>query len=260
MTTTQRHSAPASGFDSLSAQAPACEIAHSKFCHNMLAGPLASTSPAVHHTTAYVDACLTQHGPGWVLEAPQGEQPGHVSDVSHAPGAIDLDIAEQLNSGHSGCSIGGMLYPSAITSLACDASYSQHAPILVGAVSDMVTGWVPGAPPLKGSSLIPMILIRALKRYPSCVLQLQLEPISQASLEQEERHRQARVEQDSVRFATRCYSDVVAAGGGEPLRYTFPVEFASVGSSLVEAVLAEIVHGPSRLCLRSHVLQMLLTS
>ena len=105
-----------------------------------------------------------------------------------------------------------------------------------------------------------MILIRALKRYPSCVLQLQLEPISQASLEQEERHRQARVEQDSVRFATRCYSDVVAAGGGEPLRYTFPVEFASVGSSLVEAVLAEIVHGPSRLCLRSHVLQMLLTS
>ena len=152
MTTTQRHSAPASGFDSLSAQAPACEIAHSKFCHNMLAGPLASTSPAVHHTTAYVDACLTQHGPGWVLEAPQGEQPGHVSDVSHAPGAIDLDIAEQLNSGHSGCSIGGMLYPSAITSLACDASYSQHAPILVGAVSDMVTGWVPGAPPQKGAA------------------------------------------------------------------------------------------------------------
>ena len=85
--------------------------------------------------------------------------------------------------------------------------------------------------------------VRALKRYPSWVSQLQLEPILQASL----KHRQARFEQDSARFVERCYDDVVAAGGGVPLRYTLPVEFASVGSSLAEAVLAEIVPRPEQL-------------
>ena len=119
----------------------------------MQAGPLASTLPAVHHTTAYDDPCLTQHGPGWVLAAPQGEQPGHVSDVSHAPGAIDFNIAEQLDSGHSACNTGSMLNLSAISSFAGDTSCSQHAPILFGAVSDIVTGWVPGAPPPTGAMM-----------------------------------------------------------------------------------------------------------
>ena len=99
----------------------------------MLAGPRASPLPAVHHTTAYEAACLTHHAPGGVLEAPQGEQPGHVSDVPHAPGATNFHIVGQRNSGHSGCNMGSLLILFANSSFAGDAFSTHYAPILLGA-------------------------------------------------------------------------------------------------------------------------------
>ena len=82
-----------------------------------------------------------------MLEAPQGEQPGQVSDVLFAPGATDCKPVEQHDSGHSGRNKGSMLNSFANSSLTGDYSYTQHAPISFGASSDMVPGWVPGAPP-----------------------------------------------------------------------------------------------------------------
>ena len=96
-TATQRRSASAVSFDCLSAQALACEITHGNACHNMPAGPRALPLLAAHHATTSEAASSTRHAPGWVLEAPHGEQPGHVSDVLPAPGATDgLNILSNM--------------------------------------------------------------------------------------------------------------------------------------------------------------------
>ena len=112
----------------------------------------------MHHAITSEAASLTHHAPGWVLEAPQGEQPGHVCDVLFAPGATDCKTVEQHDSGHSGRYKGRMLNYFANSSLTGDLPYTQHAPISFGASSDRVPGWVPGAPP-NGSSLSTILLM-----------------------------------------------------------------------------------------------------
>ena len=145
-TATQQRSASAPCFDRLSAQALACEITHGKVCHNMPAGPQALPLHAVHHATIDEAAPFAHHAPGWVLEAPQGEQPGQVSDVLFAPGATDCKTVEQHDSGHSGRNKGSMLNSFA------NSSFTGDSTISFGASSDMVPGWVPGAPPQKGAA------------------------------------------------------------------------------------------------------------
>ena len=113
----------------------------------MPAGPRALPLHAAHHTTSSEAAPPTRHAPGWVLEAPQGEQPGHVSDVLFAPVPIDGETVGQTDSGHSGRNIGSMLNSFANCAATGDLSCPQHAPIAFKARSDLVPGWVPGAPP-----------------------------------------------------------------------------------------------------------------
>jgi hypothetical protein len=76
-----------------------------------------------------------------------------------------------------------------------------------------------GAPPIVWP-------IRALKRYPSWVDPLQFERI-----------RQVRFENEAVRLAQEYYNGFVSAGGGEPLRLTFPVELEEAGLALGFAVI-----------------------
>ena len=151
-TATHRCSVSAPSFEVLSAQAMACENHHGNVCHTMPAGPRALALHAVHHTTSFETATSTRHAPGWVLEAPQGEQPGHVSDV--LPTFDDCDGANvvQHDSGQPTHHRSSMRNFGAHSSLTGDFTSSQHAPTTFSTSSGMVPGWVPGAPPQKGAA------------------------------------------------------------------------------------------------------------
>ena len=146
-TASHRRSASAPTFENLSAQALACENQHGNVCHNMPAGPRALPLHAAHHTTSSEAAPSTRHAPGWVLEAPQGEQPGHVSDVLPATDVTDGANVVQHDSGHPSHYRSSMRNFVAHSSLTGDLSSSQHAPTTFSTSSGMVPGWVPGAPP-----------------------------------------------------------------------------------------------------------------
>ena len=55
--------------------------------------------PAAFPATDAEVACSTHLGPGWVLEAPQGDQPGRVTDTTITPFAFDCDADAHSVSG-----------------------------------------------------------------------------------------------------------------------------------------------------------------
>ena len=123
----------------------------------MPAGPRALPLHAAHHTTSSEAAPSTRHAPGWVLEAPQGEQPGHVSDVLPAFDDFDGANVVQHDSGHPSHSRSSMHNFVAHSSVTGDLSSYLHASTAFSTNSGMVLGWVPGAP-AKGSSLSTTLL------------------------------------------------------------------------------------------------------
>ena len=109
----QHRSACTPNFDGLSAQALASERGHSipaamrapslfelrtSAPASLLVASVLAASPA---TDADV-TCSSHVGPGWVLEAPQGEQPGHVTDSTFTPFAFDHDANAHSDSGLTG--------------------------------------------------------------------------------------------------------------------------------------------------------------
>ena len=125
----------------------------------MPAGLQAPSLPAAHLATTADVTCSTHHGPGWVLETPQGEQPGRFTDAIITPLASECDADGHFDSGHTGRNEGDM--PSFTAFAEFDSS------------SLCVPGWVPGAPP-KGSSLSTLVLCPPHRQEPCHLTELAL--------------------------------------------------------------------------------------
>ena len=71
------------------------------------------TMPAAFPATDAEVACSTHLGPGWVLEAPQRDQPGRVTDTTITPFAFDCDADAHSVSGLTSCIDSDVPSPSA---------------------------------------------------------------------------------------------------------------------------------------------------
>ena len=92
-------------------------------------------------------ACSAKLSPGWVLEAPQGEQPGRPTDAHVMPNALTCDLEGQHDSGLSGRTIGDKPKETAMPPSTGATPRPPQAPTVVDSCSLLLPGWVPGAPP-----------------------------------------------------------------------------------------------------------------